>query len=169
MEMNVRRQQERSPAFPLSFQKLVEFLLIAKKNSYAGNGTEKKQPCRPLAHDFIYEDEDFLYLDTYLGGTAFSGEEAVWEKQQDKRVPIWSMNYAGRILADGFNSRFLKEALSHVQKEAPFRGAGALPERGNMFTTVHSRETCSGFREGKKSITETKRSMNVNSMAGALA
>ena len=110
------------PAFPLSSQKLAEFLLSAKKNSYAGNGTEEKQPCRPLAHDFIYEDEDFLYLDTYLGGTAFSGEEAVWEKQQDKRIPIWSMNYAGRILADGFNSRFLKEALSHVQKEAPFRG-----------------------------------------------
>lgn len=30
------------PAFPLSSQKLAEFLLIAKKNSYTGNGAEEK-------------------------------------------------------------------------------------------------------------------------------
>ena len=51
------------------------------------------------------------------------------------------------------------------KKKPPSAGRSSTG-KGNMFTTVHSRETCSGFREGKKSITETKRSMNVNSMAG---
>ncbi len=36
------------PAFPLSSQKLAEFLLIAKKNSYAGNGAEENSPAVPF-------------------------------------------------------------------------------------------------------------------------
>ncbi len=59
-----------------------------------------------------------IYLDTYLGGEKFSGEEAVWKLG----VPVWSMNYCGRILAEGFSGDFLKEALYKVPREYPYRG-----------------------------------------------
>lgn len=114
----------------ISGQRLTEFLLCAKKHCYAGNGAEEEQACRPEAHDFVYEDSLYWYMDTYLGGRFFSGEEAVWEKQQEERIPIWSMNYTGRTLADSFNSCFLKEALSHVENENPFRGP-ALYRKGD--------------------------------------
>jgi hypothetical protein len=57
-------------------------------------------------------------MDTYLGGEKFAGEEALWKKG----IPFWAMNYCGRVIADGFNGDFLKEALSNVPADMPFRG-----------------------------------------------
>ncbi|WP_438495908.1 DUF5680 domain-containing protein [Paenibacillus sp. IHBB 3054] len=58
------------------------------------------------------------YIDTYLGSEKFAGEEALWEDG----TPIWAMNYAGRIIAEGFSGDFLKEALLQVPQNKPFRG-----------------------------------------------
>lgn len=35
--------------------------------------------------------------------------------------PIWSMNYSGRVLGDKFNNSFLKEVLSQVSEDLPYR------------------------------------------------
>lgn len=110
----------------------VDFLLRAKRQTYAGNGGEEKEPCRPGAHDFRYEEEDYFYMDTYLGGRLFTGEEAVWQKQEKAAVPIWSMNYSGRTLADSFDTGFLKEALGLVDEKKPFRGP-ALYRKGEYL------------------------------------
>lgn len=96
---------------------LLNFLLIAKKACYAGGGGEYA-PSRPNSHDLLCRDGEFLYIDSYLGGERFSGEEAVWRAEK----PVWAMNYTGRVLAEGFSGDFLKEALSLVPKEYPFRG-----------------------------------------------
>ncbi|MEJ6952416.1 DUF5680 domain-containing protein [Halanaerobiaceae bacterium ANBcell28] len=53
-----------------------------------------------------------------LGGEKFAGEEALWQDD----LPFWSMNYIGRILAEGFSGDFLKECLLLVPKEYPYRG-----------------------------------------------
>lgn len=96
---------------------VIDFLCKAKKATYAGSGNETKSS-RPNSHDLEYTEGDLKYIDTYLGGEKFSGEEAVWKSD----VPIWSMNYVGRILGEGFSGGFLKEALSLVSKEKPYRG-----------------------------------------------
>ena len=95
----------------------LSFLLRAKKNTYAAHGAEISSS-RPASHDLRYAEGDFLYLDTYLGGLQFSGEEAIWKDG----VPIWSMNYCGRVTGDGFSGDFLKQALLRVTKDAPYRG-----------------------------------------------
>ena len=59
-----------------------------------------------------------LYIDTYLGGKNFSGEEAIWRNGQ----PLWSMNYYGRVTAEPFSGDFLKAALYEVPADNPFRG-----------------------------------------------
>ena len=98
---------------------IVDFLCRAKKATYAGKGMESTSS-RPNSHDYQYKEGDLLYLDTYLGGEKFAGEEAIWIDQ----VPFWSMNYVGRILEEGFSGNFLKETLSLVSKSNPYRGPG---------------------------------------------
>lgn len=96
---------------------IVDFLCKAKKSTYAAGGNETKSS-RPNSHDLQYIEGELKYIDTYLGGEKFSGEEAVWKND----VPVWSMNYAGRILGEGFSGKFLNEVLSLVPKENPYRG-----------------------------------------------
>jgi hypothetical protein len=96
---------------------LASFLCRAKKATYAGHGDEA-EPSRPCSHDLQYAEGEYSYIDTYLGGENFSGEEAVWRQG----VPVWSMNYCGRVLCEGFSGDFLKAALILVSEDAPFRG-----------------------------------------------
>lgn len=97
--------------------KVIDFLCRAKQATYAGKGAETISS-RPNSHDFNYEEGNLKYIDTYLGGESFAGEEAMWQNDS----PIWSMNYIGRILDENFSGDFLKEALLLVPKEYPFRG-----------------------------------------------
>jgi transcriptional regulator with XRE-family HTH domain len=105
---------------------LQDFLCRAKKATYAGHGAEDS-PSRPASHDLRYAEGDLLYLDSYLGGESFAGEEAIWREGQ----PVWAMNYAGRLLGEGFSGDFLKECLSLVEPSSPFRGP-ALHCRGDF-------------------------------------
>lgn len=98
--------------------KMIEFLLMAKRNTYAGAAKQTKSS-RTNSHDYCYEDgSGFAYYDTYLGGECFSGEEAVWLFEN----PIWSMNYSGRVTGENFSGDFLKEALRAVPPNIPYRG-----------------------------------------------
>ncbi len=85
---------------------------------------DNENPSRPASHDLPYEKDDLLYIDTYLGGECFSGEEAVWKDN----VPIWSMNYIGRVTGEGFSGNFLKAALKKAPIEAPYRGPALYRE-----------------------------------------
>lgn len=98
-------------------QNIRPFLIRAKKNTYAA-GENEILPTKPNSHDFQYEEKDYLYRDSYLGNQKFIGEECVWIKEN----PVWAMNYYGQSLNDNFNAAFLKEALSHVSENMPFRG-----------------------------------------------
>ncbi len=83
---------------------IIDFLIRAKKATYAGKGPEET-PSRPGSHDLKYSEGDLMYLDTYLGGGKFAGEEALWISG----TPLWSMNYAGGgspgIISAGTSSR----------------------------------------------------------------
>ena len=102
-------------------KELKEFLVEAKKSTYAGDG-QTVDPSRLGSKDLPYRKGDFYYLDSYLGSINFIGEEAVWFKES----PIWGMNYYGEMLVenipDGF-SKCLKGALLNVPLENPYRGS----------------------------------------------
>ncbi|MCL1807379.1 MAG: DUF5680 domain-containing protein [Oscillospiraceae bacterium] len=101
-------------------QDIIAFLLKAKKATYAGKGAEA-EPSRPSSHDLQFTEGSLQYIDTYLGEAKFAGEEALWKDG----VPFWAMNYAGRVIGEGFSGDFLKEAMSFVSEEHPFRGPPA--------------------------------------------
>lgn len=98
-------------------EEIIDFLIKAKKLTYAGKGAELS-PSRPMSHDLSYAEGEMLYYDSFLGGDQFAGEEALWIKG----LPFWSMNYAGRVTGDHFSGDFLKEALRSVPRDMPYRG-----------------------------------------------
>lgn len=102
----------------IDINKIAAFLLLAKKNTYAAAENQTKSS-RMNSNDYCYEGKHgYTYYDSYLGGECFAGEEAVWLHEN----PVWSMNYAGRVIGENFNGDFLKEVLMAVPEELPFRG-----------------------------------------------
>lgn len=97
---------------------IIDFLIKAKKATYAGDG-KKAEPSRPNSKDLHYVEGSLKYIDTYLGGANFAGEEALWKDD----IPFWSMNYIGRVLSGDLSVyKFLAEALLLVPEEYPYRG-----------------------------------------------
>lgn len=99
---------------------LKEFLVRAKRSTYAGDGAISVSS-RPNSKDLHYSEGDLLYIDSYFGSADFIGEEVVFENGK----PIWGMNYYGRMITDEIPQGFikcLKSALRSVSVENPFRG-----------------------------------------------
>ncbi len=133
----------------------VQFLVEAKKMTYAGEG-QHAPPSRPASNDLPYQQGDYFYLDTYLGGLRFAGEEAVWHKGQ----PVWGMNYYGWMLVEsvpeGFGA-FLKQALLQVPAEAPYRGPANFRD-GEFEYRCHGEGTPGRF-EGREIILKSGHSV----------
>lgn len=108
---------------------IIQFLIRAKKATYAGKGAETASS-RPGSHDLVYSEGELMYYDTYLGGEKFAGEEALWISG----IPYWSMNYAGRVTGDNFSGDFLKEALRNVTADKPFRGPDSYTNGEYTYT-----------------------------------
>lgn len=96
---------------------IIDFLLLAKRSCYAAQSPEHA-PSRPASHDWRFERGPLMYIDSYVGGEIFSGQEVVYQNG----LAIWSMNYCGRVLGEGFSGEFLKEALLLGTPEYPYRG-----------------------------------------------
>ena len=86
-------------------------------NTYAAFMNETDST-RLDSHDFRYENGEYVYHDTYVGGEKFAGEEAIWKCGK----AVYAMNYMGRVLDDKFSGNFLKEALRNADIQMPYRG-----------------------------------------------
>ena len=99
---------------------LGKFLVNAKRNTYAAQ-KGKVPSSRKYSKDLAFEENDYYYLDSYFGEKDFSGEEIVYFKE----LPIWSMNYYGKMIKENIPEGFIKtlrEALQKVSEDKPFRG-----------------------------------------------
>ncbi|MBQ1710874.1 MAG: helix-turn-helix transcriptional regulator [Treponema sp.] len=96
---------------------LITFRLEANVNTYAAFMNEAPST-RLDSHDFRYENGDYTYHDTYVGGEQFAGQEAIWKKGK----ALYAMNYMGRVLAKEFSGNFLKAALRAADHKMPYRG-----------------------------------------------
>ena len=101
---------------------LIEFLIKAKTSTYA-NGIKYKVPStRPNSIDYYYEEDSFIYHDTYFGSKEFYGEEIVYFDNS----PIWHMEYKGGVQNDETTDvydKVLKPALKNVDNMFPLRGS----------------------------------------------
>ena len=93
-------------------KELREFLIEAKKNTYANATVKKKLSSRVGSNDYEYSNDEMIYHDTYFGGTQFIGEEVVYAAGSEK--PVWGMNYYGVTL----NYELSEEAVDKTLRPA---------------------------------------------------
>ena len=116
---------------------LQNFLIEAKKETYANGTAEKANPTRRGSSDYEYKNDKYSYHDTYFGGTDFQGQEVVY--QQDD-TPIWGMIYYGRTLDESLSEEAmdnaLRPALMRVGEDdtIPVRGPKEFENQGYKYT-----------------------------------
>lgn len=84
-----------------------DFLIEAKKSTYANGTAEKIESSRLGSKDYEYKKDNMLYHDTYFGGTNFIGEEVVYI---DNKI-YWAMNYYGVTLDENLGEEAMDNAL----------------------------------------------------------
>lgn len=132
--------------FNIGENNIFQFLCRAKRATYAGKGNKNEVSSRPTSYDYLYEENDYKYIDTYIGNERFAGEEAIFIKN----IPYWSMNYIGKVLKEEFSGDFLKEALLKVPFDKPFRGPGYY--HNGYFTYVCNVEGSREWFYGEEKI-----------------
>lgn len=124
----------------LKEQELIDlhnFLIEAKKETYANENVEKVKSTRRGSHDYEYTKDNWTYHDTYFGGTDFQGQEVVY--RQDG-TPIWGMIYYGKTLDESLNEeamdKALRPALMQVGQDdvIPVRGPKEFENQGYQYT-----------------------------------
>ena len=110
-------------------EKILEFLIRAKKNTYANGKALRVTSSRLGSKDYHYEDiinnHKFCYHDTYFGGKNFIGEEVVYI--DDK--PIWAMNYYGYSVVENLSEEAMDKALRPALMQVGVDNS-VLPVRG---------------------------------------
>ena len=123
--------------------KLRDFLINAKKATYANKSALSIKASRQSSTDYEYKDDDMVYHDTYFGGNNFMGEEIVYKGKE----PVWGMNYYGRLLgsSDEIFGQILRPALMRVGENAtlPLRG----PEEFIVNNYKYTFKTTGGLDE----------------------
>ena len=120
----------------------INFLINAKKSTYANSNIKKVESSRVGSSDYHYEEiidnKKYIYHDTYFGGTKFMGEEVVY---CDDNKPIWGMNYYGVTLDDTLGEeamdKALRPALMKVGEDEniiPVRGIAKFENNGYTYT-----------------------------------
>ena len=75
---------------------LEAFVVRAKRATYVGSGFPAESS-RLGSHDLSFESDEWVYRDSYFGGTDFIGQETVWFRKE----PVWAetttATYSGRI------------------------------------------------------------------------
>lgn len=124
---------------------LTSFLVKAKIETYASK-KGKVNSTRLASHDYMYQEDIYKYIDSFVGSSKFSGEEVVYESD----MPIWSMNYYGRVIGKNFSGDFLKDALKHVSVDKPFRGPDRYSKGDHHYYNIV--EGCLECFHGKEEI-----------------
>ncbi len=101
---------------------LTDFLIKAKKATYAAGGGDSKTKENNHSTTLIFQDDNLEYHDNFFGGEPYGGREVIFESG----YPIWMMVYYGWVKADYLEIekvyKILQQALSAIPHEAPFRG-----------------------------------------------
>lgn len=121
----------------INSKEFLEFLVKAKKGTYANGDASKSSSSRFLSKDYHYEDGNFTYHDTYFGGVKFMGEEVVYYNDNI----LWGMNYYGVTIDDNLTEemmdKVLRVALMKVGEDKdiiPVRGPKEFINEDYLYT-----------------------------------
>lgn len=114
--------------------RLTEFLVKAKRKTYAGNMEPRR--LKDESKKLVHKRGVWSYEDVYNGSNPFNGLEQVFFKD----TKVWKMAYQGRVLKGDSKEIYdaLKVALSKVDANAPFRGFIGEPLTGSTVIPCQS-------------------------------
>lgn len=123
---------------------LTAFIVEAKAKTYVGDGSPRPS-CRQGSQDIGYERDAWSYLDSYFGGTDFSGQEVVWHDG----IPVWAMNYFGKVFApdliDGSRAgSVIRDALTAMYSQGRFLGGMRYEHAHGLYVDTSEGQT-TGF------------------------
>ncbi len=131
---------------------LVDFIIKAKNAGYATGRENEQLSFDDGSKGFTYMSGGYKYIDRYYGFNPFSGTEQIYNSDDSL---IWKMNYYGEILDSSSDPMeiytFLREAMSSITPEYPFRGPAKLKKGKLSYQNVqngtvlsfHGKETIS--------------------------
>lgn len=116
---------------------LVDFIIKAKIAGYATGGENEQLSFDDGSKGFAYSYGEYKYIDRYYGFNPFSGTEHIYESDDSL---IWKMNYYGEILDASSDPMtvytFLREAMSSITPDYPFRGPANLKKGKLSYENV---------------------------------
>lgn len=124
----------------IDLKQLCQFLVIAKKQTYAAGDKAKKITEKDKSTTITFEQGDWKYHDNYFGGEPFGGREVVFFQGQ----PVYLMTYYGNVhqsvtnLTEVYGA--LQKALSHIPKSKPFRGPKQFDDGDFSYTNTSTGE-----------------------------
>ncbi|NJK46128.1 MAG: hypothetical protein HC933_19360 [Pleurocapsa sp. SU_196_0] len=110
---------------------ITAFIVKAKTNTWNDN-RQASLSYRPGSRDLQYHEADLSYMDSYFGNVDFLGQEVVWRKN----LPIWTMNYYGRILRPDLYSGAQAGTTSQIGRGQIYKWNTFLGKY--MFVLEHS-------------------------------
>ncbi|MEH2524951.1 MULTISPECIES: DUF5680 domain-containing protein [unclassified Bradyrhizobium] len=135
-----------------SLARLAEFLVEAKRRTYAGldDDATVAAPLLPGAKQLEYRAGDLSYRDIYFGMSFFVGQETV---QAGQHV-IWSMSYAGGVSSEVTDREevraiyaLLRQALLAVRDDRPFRGPSQFDDGSFRYLNASQGELAEFYGE----------------------
>jgi hypothetical protein len=119
-------------------QRLCNFLVEAKKATYAAGDAAQKIVEMDKSTTLLFKDGDFEYQDNYFGGEPFGGREVVFFQNE----PVYIMTYYGQVneSVSDFEAiyKFLQKALLLIPEDHPFRGPDNYAEGDLIYKNTHS-------------------------------
>ena len=118
----------------IDINQLKQFLVKAKKATYANESAKEITPERPGFKELEYKEGIWSYRDSYSGFYSAPGQEVVRLNEK----PVWAMAYCGGMTVGNQQNLdfaketfgFLKEALSVIEPNLPARGPRLLCKSG---------------------------------------
>ena len=116
---------------------LNQFLIKAKKSTYASGDTAQKIKEDDKSTTLIFKEGDYKYHDNYFGGEPYGGREVVFFQGK----PIYLMVYYGFVDENakdvGEVYRVLQQALSLIPEHAPYRGPAEYVLGEYKYTNIY--------------------------------
>lgn len=126
---------------------LCEFLVKAKKATYASGDSAKKIIEADKSTTMIFEEGDWKYQDNYFGGEPYGGREVVFFQN----LPVYIMVYYGWVVegASDINAVYktLQGALTLIPEDKPFRGPEKYNQDGAEYSNFFEGEIDNFFGE----------------------
>ena len=124
----------------VNLTELKDFLVKAKKSTYAAGDNSPKTVEKDNSTTLIFEDGDWKYHDNYFGGEPYGGREVVFFQNK----PIYMMVYYGWVdeSVNDLNQAYkvLQGALSLIPEDKPFRGPSKHEQDGFTYTNISEGE-----------------------------